>query len=201
MLTVKGRGGRTANRMLAGEGQYNLRRQHRATWQERATAAVKLWADSRASHNVARSSPVRIADLGAGSERLRGVIASQMGLTSFEYYAYDLLPQRSSTSRLDLRHASPRETFDVVFCLGLLEYIAPDNSFVARLPTLCSVAVVSYVFLGSAHGGSIEAREALGWVRSQDETAFEDDFKRSGFVSGGKTLTNGGQTGIWLWTK
>lgn len=177
---------------------YNLHYQDGRDWHERADAAVDLWLRTCDDQVTREGRTLRIADLGAGNERLRDVLALRLPYR-FDYHAFDLLPQRSSTRLLDVRTASPQGHFDAVFCLGLLEYIPPSSDFVARLRTVCDIAIVSYVCVGPSAAIRPEARAEIGWLRSQDEASFEREFVESGFSFRGRVLANVAQTTIWVW--
>jgi hypothetical protein len=164
----------------------------------RAVDAASLWVDHCASWQPDRDRPLRIADFGAGNERLRDVLAARL-VQPFAYFPYDRHPQRRSTVRLDVLEETPSDTFDLVFCLGLLEYLPPGNTFLERLTTCCRFAIVSFVYVGSSFKGDRREREALHWRAHYDRRSFEEQFASLGFFNVAFRTTGGGQTGLWLW--
>lgn len=138
--------------------RYNCHQQDDESWERRAETAVGLWRQGGDSS----LSPLRIADLGAGSERLRDVL--RRGLEqSFEYAPYDLHPQRPTTQRLDLEREVPDRQFDLIFCLGVLEYLPDLPGLLPAFGGFCRFAVVSYVPTDCRARLSRSARQAIGW--------------------------------------
>ena len=115
-----------------GRRRYNLHLQMSPSWDERAKAAVELFA-----RHVTDGS-VSVADLGCGNERLRPVLEAALD-RGVRYQGYDIHPQLPTTRRLDLRHELPESHFDAVFCLGFLQCLPELDDFVAGLPGVCDV--------------------------------------------------------------
>jgi hypothetical protein len=176
---------------------FNLAKQERSAWHERAEDAVLLWAENRGDWRPP-DGPVRIADLGAGNERLHEVLDASLA-TPYTYAGYDLEPQQASTRRLDVLRELPSETFDLAFCLGVLEYLPDDNDFIERLGARCNYFLVSYVPRVSITAQELSERQALGWHSHLDRIAFENRFSRCGYGLVGTRITNAGHTGLWLW--
>ena len=78
---------------------FNISRQ--AEWEQRAEDAVGLWIEAREALG-AGGGRLRVADFGAGNERLRGLLASRLR-TEYDYFPYDLHPQKLTTEPLDVR--------------------------------------------------------------------------------------------------
>lgn len=180
------------------DAPFNTAGQHGESWQARALDAASLWMEARGDWRPNGDRPLRVADFGAGNERLRDVLSDRLG-QSFSYFPYDLHPQRPTSVKLNLLEETPPESYDLVFALGLLEYLPPENDFLTRLRSRCRFALVSFVFVGSAFAGGLSEREALGWQAHDDREGFERRFGRAGFARAGARVTNEGQTGLWLW--
>jgi hypothetical protein len=178
--------------------RFNLSKQERPTWQERADDAVGLWVQNRGDWRPPGGGPLRIVDLGAGNERLRDVIQALV-TTPHTYTGYDLEPQQPQTVALDVRNEIPSQDFDLAFCLGVLEYLADATDFLERLAPRCSYFLSSFVPCVSAERSEIAERRRLGWVSHLDREAHETRFRRHGYTKVAATMTNGGQTGLWLW--
>jgi hypothetical protein len=178
--------------------RFNLSKQDRPTWQERADDAVALWVQNRADWRPPGGGPLRIADLGAGNERLRDVIGAHV-VAPHTYTGYDLEPQQPQTIQLDVLSELPSRDFDLAFCLGVLEYLPDDNDFLERLAPRCSYFLSSYVPRVSRKRSEIAERRRLGWIRHLDREAHEQLFRSRGYTKVAATTTIGGQTGLWLW--
>jgi hypothetical protein len=185
-------------RRVPRQARFNTERQHFETWQERAEDAVALWLEHRGSWRPESGRGLRIADFGAGNERLRQVLRERLD-GPFAYFPYDLHPQRRTTIKFNVLEDTPAHPFDLVFVLGLFEYLPPGNTFLERLGSSCRDAVVSYVFVGSSFSGGLPEREALGWRAHDDRETFERSFTDQGFTRLGFRTTNQSQTGLWVW--
>jgi hypothetical protein len=178
--------------------RFNCADQGAASWDERARDAVRLWRQTRGTWVPEARAELVVGDLGAGGERLRPALADGMP-QPHRYLAYDLHPQLPSTERLDVLSEMPDRRFDVVFCLGLLEYVPPGNSFPARLASTCRFAVVSYVAT-DLEPLTAEERGERGWVSHYSREQLEALFEAEGFVRDAFTTTERGRSGVWLWS-
>jgi SAM-dependent methyltransferase len=190
---------RKARRWLGG-GQgstpFNLDLSGSPSWDERAEAAATLL---MAAERSLPTDTLRIADFGCGDERLRRVLADRLS-QPHRYQGYDLLPQRETVVEIDLTRSLPDEEFDVVFCLGLLEYIDPLAPFLARLHGRYPAALVSYAVADPPKPLRRWQRRSRGWRNHYTAAALEGEFDRVGFVRSDFCLTNQGRTGLWLLT-
>jgi hypothetical protein len=184
----------------AGRARRRFNCAEQARWDERAYDAVQLWRDTRGGWMPDGRSELLVGDLGAGSERLRQPLADTMP-QPHRYLAYDLHPQLPTTERLDVRSKMPERSLDVVFCLGLLEYVPPGSDFPARLASTCGLAVVSYVAVDLAEPLSVPEREQRGWVSHHSRAELEALFEAAGFVREAFTTTERGRTGLWIWSR
>lgn len=138
-----------------------------------------------------------VADFGAGNERLRPMLADRLD-APHHYMPYDLYPQLQTTTRLDVLQELPARSFDLGFCLGLLEYCHGLPAFLAGLHTHCRFVVASYVpatGLVSTHSD----REHRGWTTHLTRQELESEFQATGFSLVGTTICDGGATCLWLW--
>jgi hypothetical protein len=174
--------------------RYNCHQQGDPAWEQRAEAAVRLLAD----HQADGGPVLRIADFGAGSERLRGVLERELP-GSWKYDAYDLHPQRPSTQRLDLSQGVPAATYDVVFILGVLEYLEQADEIPRALRHCGRLVVLSYVVSDGPSPLSRATRETIGWRSHLSGSGIEDAFGSSGFRLVSSAETDEGLTRLWLW--
>ena len=181
----------------SGTAPFHLDEQDSAIWQSRAQDAVALWRRHRGRWVPERGSELIIADFGSGNERLRGILTAKL-TQAFRYVPFDLHPQRGTTVRLDLAKEVPG-TFDLVFCLGLLEYMDPDGSFVDRLQRITTFAIVSYVTAPSNAPSEIKNREEWGWRSHYTSEQLATRFSAAGFSCEGSCETAGAGQRVWLW--
>jgi hypothetical protein len=146
----------------------------------------------------ASRAPLEIADFGCGNERLRLVLNAKLG-RAFDYRGYDLRPQSSTVEYLDVGRELPRRSFDVIFCLGLVEYVPDVEALAQRLKHSCARLIVSYMIADPTVGLARYERRARGWRHSHTREGIEMIFKRTGFVDEGSLVINGGLSVVWSW--
>jgi trans-aconitate methyltransferase len=176
--------------------RFNLHQQASASWHWRAERSVEMWLQS--APDVPEGRPLAVADLGAGNERLRTVLADKVD-RAFAYHGYDLQPQRPTVRRIDLRSALPDRRFDVVFCLGVLEYLPDVAQFLERLHHVTPVAVVSYTVADAPERLSAADREARGWQTNYAREQLSELSRQAGWSTRDFSLIDRDRTGIWLW--
>ena len=125
------------------------------------------------------------------------MLESRLG-DGFAYQGYDLQPQVPSAIRLDLRRELPEREFDVVFCLGLLEYLPDLEGFLAGVGRISPLAVVSYVIADSPDELSERERMDRGWVNHYSRAQFPALCKRAGHVVRDSLLIEEGRTVLCL---
>lgn len=175
---------------------FNCHDQYKLSWTERAEQAVDLLAAFRYDTGAEK---VAIADFACGNCRLETILADHLG-RPFEYSGYDLHPQTGEAQGIDLREGLPPGPFDVVFCLGLVEYIPDTETFARRLRAVTDSTVMSYVFTDSADRLTQAERELRGWRNHHSRVELERLFTGAGFSLVTSAVTNAGRTGLWLWT-
>lgn len=176
--------------------RFNCQDQAAPTWSERADEAVRLLVE--APLDAFAGAPLDIADFGAGNRRLLPVLHRELPVR-FDYDAYDLHPQSPEVIRIDLSREVPPRSFDVVFCLGLLEYLSDLDRFAARLRGITTYAITSYALADPPLGLTVSERRERGWRTDLDRAGVEALFSRNGFTVESFSMVNGGRTGIWRW--
>jgi hypothetical protein len=194
---------RTSFRWLRGSQRrppgvpYNLADAGSPRWEERAEAAVGLLVANLHAVRWDPSAGLRIADFGAGDERLRRVLASRLA-QKHRYHSFDIQPQRSSVVELDLRATLPAEPFDLVFCLGLLEYIEPLETFLARLAMRCPVLILSYTVFDAPEPLGPRERRRRGWLSNYTKAGLEQELDGAGLTVLDVVMANQHRTCIWF---
>jgi hypothetical protein len=174
--------------------RYNCHQQDDESWAQRAHSAVRMWNQ----HGDTLLSPLRIADLGAGSERLRAVLEQDLK-QAWEYFPFDLHPQKPTTRRLDIARELPPERYDVTVMLGVLEYLSDVQAVPPRLRGCSRFAVVSYVPTDWHTTITKEARDSIGWRSHLTRRDLEHAFADGGFRQVAATETEFDQVPLWLW--
>jgi hypothetical protein len=174
-------------RKAARSGRFNTRDQHE--WGDRASVAVDLCIEHVGGEHI------RVADLGAGNERIRDLLDDRGA--SFDYEAYDLIPQLPTTTRLDLSRDMPSGPFDVAFVLGVLEYMADPHDVIDRLCGVTEHVVISYLPVDGRLSDSQVERARLGWRNHLTVMQFETAFVVSGMELVARETQDA--TDLWVW--
>jgi hypothetical protein len=184
-------------KLSPGASPFNLDDAGSQAWEERAQVAAALLAVHLDSVGVAPDRPLRIADFGAGTERLDPVLAATLR-RPYTYAPFDLIPQSARVRKLDVSLTLPREDFDVVFCLGLLEYIEALDALFDRLALRYPMLVLSYVLYDAPIRLTRFERRCRGWLTHYERAEMEAEFARCGLAIEDFALTNDGHTAVWL---
>jgi hypothetical protein len=187
-LTAAGRARRRFNCAKQGE------------WDERAMTAAGLLYDNRTFWEGTTGRPLSIADFGAGNERMRSLLKASLNV-EHTYHPFDLFPQRSTTTRLDVAAGLPDEAFDIAICLGLLEYLPSIRPLAESLHRHCKFSLVSYVTSDSPVSISRSEREHHHWTTHATEAELKADFEGVGFTPVASARSDGEATTIWLWAR
>jgi hypothetical protein len=169
-------------------------------WGERALTAAGLLRDNRSTWEAVAGRPVSIADFGAGNERLRPILAETLAIEQ-TYHPFDLHPQQSTTTRLDVTAGLPDRDFDIGICLGLLEYLPSIRALADSLHEHCRFVLASYVISDGPVAIDREAREASQWITHATEAELLADFAAAGFSPIASTRSDNEGTAIWLWSR
>jgi hypothetical protein len=178
--------------------RFNLHLQADPSWQARAELAVEMWARTgRPLDDRESARPLAIGDLGCGSERLRGVLEDCLE-DRFTYQGYDLQPQAPETVRLNLGRELPERDFDLIFSLGLLEYLPDLDWFLRGAVGISRFAVISYVVADSPDDLSERDRRRRGWVNHNSRRQLSELCECAGFAVLESLMIEEGRTGMWL---
>ncbi len=184
-------------KLATGASPFNLDDVASPAWEERAQVAAALLALHFDSVETAPDRSLRIADFGAGTERLDPVLAATLR-RPYTYAPFDLIPQSARVQQLDLSMTLPQGDFDVVFCLGLLEYIEALEVLFDRLALRYPMLVLSYVLYDAPVRLTRFERRCRGWLTHYERSDMEAEFARRGLAIEDVALTNGGCTAVWL---
>ena len=177
--------------------RYNCEKQ--SEWDDRAETALALLTNHRDAWRPDPQHPAKVADFGAGNERLRPMFESRFA-DEVKYYPYDLHPQMPTTQRLNVSQGLPDNNFDVAICLGLLEYLSSIPHLARALRSTCRVALISYVTSDSAVAIPRDDRVRQGWTTHLKAGEIERIFTEAGFHLQGRGNSEGVATTLWLWT-
>ena len=179
---------------------FNLDDATSPSWDERAEVATDLILANAAQLGWDQSAIVTVGDFGAGDERLNRVLQARLA-QPYRYTGFDLHPQSESVVELDVTRGLPTGDFDIVFCLGLLEYVEPLEPFLARLRARYPVLVLSYALFDVPHPLTRGERRKRGWLTDYTKEDLERRFENLGFVLLDARLTNRQRTALWLLTR
>jgi SAM-dependent methyltransferase len=176
--------------------KFNCDYQNAENWQIRAENAVEILLANTSIILVNQKDGIKIADFGCGNERLKPLLMAKLG-NEIDYYGYDLEPQLKSTYKINLEYEIPELKFDVIFCLGLLEYVTNLENLFANISQICNFAIVSYVTCDS---GAYNTSDILNnkWQHHYSCQEIEMKFQTSQLTRKYFKLTDKGKTGLWL---
>ncbi len=176
---------------------FNLEDAGSHRWEERAEAAVELLVGNVEAICSDPAAGLRIADFGAGDQRLKRVLADKTDL-QVSYAAFDIRPQADSVVEIDLSRELPAGDFDLVACLGLLEYLRDVPTFLGRLAARYPAALLSYSVSDHSEPLTKRQRESRGWLTHYTTAQLEHELEAAGFARVAFRLVSQGRTGIWL---
>jgi hypothetical protein len=171
---------------------FNLKDQKGKGWEERADAAAGYLSEL----NINTSAPIRIGDFGCGNKKLLKYIDKKI---IFEYKGFDLLPQSSDVQKCDFKTEVPNENFDVVFCLGMLEYLDDIPGFLNKVSQKTNNLILSYIHYEQiiSEKDYEQTIKEKGWKYLSPSTEMEDNFTKLGFQVKNKKLINNNKTVLW----
>lgn len=176
--------------------KFNCDTQNAQSWEIRAEKAVQILANSDFIKNN-RQDELKIADFGCGNEKLRSILTTKLEKIKFDYYGYDLEPQLETTFKINLEREMPSLHFDVVFCLGLLEYLYDLDLFLLRVSQISKFLIISYVFSNSGCY-SHQHISQKGWLHHYSALDLETKFEKYNYGKQDFKITNNGKTGLWM---
>jgi SAM-dependent methyltransferase len=179
---------------------FNLADSKSPRWDERAETAVALLAGHLGDLPQDATVALRIADFGAGTERLRGVLETHLE-EPHTYSPFDLHPQSETVVVMDVTRELPDADFDVVFCLGLLEYVERLPPFLAALRARYATLVLSYALFDAPHPLTPQERRERGWLTDYTRAALEREFEGLALRIRDFALANQGRTAVWVLTR
>lgn len=189
-----------AKRMLArvsGQHRFNCWDQNSQLWENRARVAVNLY--SEYVDGLEKGGHIDIVDLGCGNKRLERVLYNK-GSSPYRYRGFDLHPQSPDITPIDIQTEVPNLKADVIFVLGVLEYIQDVPSLVARLQGRADAIILSYNVYGSPEWPSLSRRKSLGWVNHYSAEELESVITTTGWDLVSTGSTDQGRTLLWLHT-
>ncbi|HJQ15610.1 MAG TPA: methyltransferase domain-containing protein [Allosphingosinicella sp.] len=140
---------------------YNLGTQKRAAWIERASIAADLLGgvlDLGAS----------IADVGCGDGKFKRELIRRR--PDVRYSGFDIMPQRSSVTKLDIQNEELPASFGAVAMLGVLEYVRDVPVTLAKIARAAPYLVVSHV---NPEDGNLPAERLATWTSVLTGAEFE----------------------------
>lgn len=175
--------------------KFNCDQQNRRSWQVRSNSAIDLLSDYLGADLGIRKA-ISIADFGCGNEHLNALLQDKLKI-NFTYKGYDLYPQQDSTEKIDLSSEMPTSLFDLVFCLGLLEYIEDLENILFKISKITKFLIMSYTVKDSEVYSQAEVAKN-GWLHHYSVLDVDKKLSKSGFMKKGFILTDGARIGIWL---
>ncbi|KKQ27899.1 MAG: Glycosyl transferase group 1 [Candidatus Magasanikbacteria bacterium GW2011_GWC2_37_14] len=165
--------------------KYNLNHQKSLKWTERSKEALELFKNINFTNKI-----IKIADLGCGDKKLFELINKLKNL-EFTYKGFDIMPQADDVEKINLSENVINEEFDVVFCLGLIEYLKNIDFFFANLVKISNYVILSCVVSDYADYNEKVIRRK-GWENYLSVKQLEMLIKKYGFeIIKSKMIDNG----------
>jgi SAM-dependent methyltransferase len=164
---------------------FNLVGQKSDKWTKRTEAAVALL-----SYLPRSGKPLVIGDFGCGDGKVLRTLNEKAGV-SFDYFGYDLIPQQDKVTKMDFSKDFPDKTFDLVFSLGLVEYLEKINFYFSNLSKHCGHVILSCIISDTGHYTKQQATNN-GWVNYLSSTDLVKIITENNFeILESKILDNG----------
>lgn len=176
--------------MLKNE-RFNCHDQEQPSWLDRAERAVGLIRPIA----VSAGSPVTIADIGCGDMKLRQLL--EAGGLIFDYRGYDLVPQSTDVTQLDISAEVLPQAPDIAIMLGIAEYLGDLGAVFKRLAEQTNILLVSYVVSDYSTYTPHKLHE-LGWAHHLSRQAFGALLEANSFRIEAFDITANGRTVLWL---
>ncbi len=172
--------------------KYNLRDQKSEKWTNRSREAIDLFASLYGDRSIS----VRVADLGCGDMKIRDILLSH-GYTNLLYQGFDCLPQTSEVKKIDFNKEKISGQFDVIFCMGVLEYLDDIPRFLLSLRGKTSYVIMSYL-ASDTNRYSKQDICFRGWKNHFTSRKLEGIFAGVGFSLSQKKVLDRGATMLYL---
>lgn len=169
---------------------FNLSDQRSDKWTSRAVAAIGLL-------QAATVEPwVTVADLGCGDQKIKTLLVKN-GYSGFHYQGFDLVPQKNDVIPMDFNHGQIDTSYDIVFCLGLIEYLDNIKAFLTSLKRNAKHVVLSSVVSDKGLYSQEDVRNR-GWKNYLSQDELEHVFTEIGFTIAEKRILDSGVTRLYL---
>lgn len=136
---------------------FNLGAQKSKKWLRRTEEAVKLIRHI----DLSGKEDLNVADFGCGDKKVFELLKGVGGI-KFKYTGFDLLPQSDDVVKTDFSREFPDGSFDLAFCLGLIEYLEHPDFFFGNLKKGCRYVILSCV-ISDANRYTKEEVIKSGW--------------------------------------
>lgn len=137
-------------------------------WPERLEVALEICKKHLLIDDM---SELQIADYGCGKQTLRRIIPSV-----WKYTPYDYCSRSADTIVCNFNNNEmPKGRFDVIFCMGVLEYLASPYALI-----LHAIKNSSYVVLSYSGFTTQERRDLQGWVNNLRLSEIEEFISTNG---------------------
>jgi hypothetical protein len=179
------------HRVNQDQRRFNLDSQDSRSWRERAAIAAEFLGQAAAGS----SHPLRVLDIGCGDCKMNAALA-EAGLT-VDYRGYDLLPQHSDVTRLDISSQDVPDSGDAAVSLGVVEYLDDAPAMLRRLRRAAPWLVISHAAKDLRSAQARRARR-LQWRTYMTVAAFERALTEAGYTVVERRVTPDQKSCVWL---
>lgn len=111
-----------------------------------------------------------VADYGSGQQTLRRLIGS-----NWTYTPYDFYKRTDDTVLINFNEELPRQSHDIIFCLGVFEYLNKPYDLLQTIINNAPYGIISYTAFTNE-----ETRERNGWKNNLTLEDIESNIKSCG---------------------
>jgi hypothetical protein len=174
---------------------FNLNKQNAPSWSQRAQCAAELLIDSK---DITQRNIIRIADLGCGDKKLLRTIEALLE-KQFTYQGYDIYPQDNDIIQMDFRDSVPSDSYEIIFILGVLEYIPDLMKLFLSLKNIAPYLIISYT-ISDSNAYSPSDLKKVGWAHHFSSAQLETLFENAGFQIEKRILLDDNKIALWRLT-
>ncbi len=171
--------------------KYNLNNQKSSKWVGRSRIAINFINKISLNKEI-----LKIADLGCGDQKIKNLL-EEIGYRNIIYRGFDIEPQSDDVKKIDLDKEEIIGEYDVVFCMGLIEYLSNIKIFLSSVRLKTKYIILSYV-VADKHNYTKDEIKFKGWKNHLYSKELERIFSELEITIKECVVADNGLTKIYL---
>ncbi|NTW27561.1 MAG: hypothetical protein HGA36_04510 [Candidatus Moranbacteria bacterium] len=172
-------------------GKFSLKNQNSDKWVNRSKVAISFM-----NGLFLPNEKIKVGDFGCGDMKIKKIL-SELNYHNVLYSGYDCMPQNKDIQLANFNEKIPDEKFDVIFSMGLLEYLDDLEFFLNFIKNNAENIIVSYV-IADSENYSDEEIKIKGWKNHLKSHELEAIFTKIGLIIQKSIIVDNGLTKIYL---